>query len=318
MIYVATKTLNAIEDALKADQGGRFRGFQEKVLPQISDAYRQEEDGFRAHLGASVLGYECARQVFYGWRWSLKQIFNGKTLRLFNRGHLEEGRFISLFLMIGAKIYQQDEEGKQFRISHINGHIGGSGDGVAVGIPDLPAELPCLLEFKTHGEKSFINLAGVAIEKDGYITYPNPRGVRDSKPAHYVQMQIYMQKMKLTCGLYCAVNKNTDHIYMELIGPDRVVSEKFLDRGEKIVFTEKAPKKITNSPYKYPCSFCDYKEICHYGAIPAINCRTCHFSAPNKDGTWDCKLRSIKIDEKLMSVGCEKYSVAGFYLNETT
>ena len=37
-------------------------------------------------------------------------------LRLFNRGHIEEARFIAMLLTIGMPVYQQDAEGKQFRI----------------------------------------------------------------------------------------------------------------------------------------------------------------------------------------------------------
>lgn len=314
-VYVATKTLNAIEDALRADQGASFRRWQGIVLPHIKDAYRADEDGgFRQHLGASILGTKCARAIFYGWRWAHKPHFNGKTLRLFNRGHLEEGRLIALLLMIGVQVYQQDEVGKQFKISFANGHGGGSGDGKLVGIPDIPKDKFCLFEAKTHGEKSFIKLAGVAVEENGYFVYKYPLGVKEAKPEHYVQMVTYMNKMNIDYALYTAVNKNTDHLYMEIVPRDDMTAEKFLDRGLKIVYVDQPPPQINNSITSYDCIWCDHKLICHRHALPSVNCRTCMYSKPSeKDKTWFCNKHSATIPEDVMQVGCSTYQVADYY-----
>ena len=48
------------------------------------------EDGFRPHLGFSVIGRECLRAVWYGWRWATNDKHEGRVLRLFRRGKLEE------------------------------------------------------------------------------------------------------------------------------------------------------------------------------------------------------------------------------------
>ena len=50
-------------------------------------------------------------------------------------GHLEEGRFIALLLACGVEFYQHDENGEQFRVKFA-GHGGGSGDGIAIEVPD--------------------------------------------------------------------------------------------------------------------------------------------------------------------------------------
>lgn len=301
-----------------ADQGAKFRGLQKQVFPHMSDAFRDDpEEGFRTHLGASLLGGECARDLWYNFHWFHKAHFNGKTLRLFNRGHLEEARFIALLLMVGIQIYQQDAQGKQFRISELGGHLGGSGDGVGVGIPDLPSGAPGVTEYKTHSESSFEELAGKDWRKvhDGIVDRSKPqlpftgKGVRAAKFEHFVQMQLYMRKMNIQFALYMAVNKNTDDIYAEIVVLDADFADQFLERGRKIIMLAQPPKKLNNSPGWYACKWCDHRPVCHLKAAPAVNCRTCRYSSPIADGTWHCgnNVAPGIIDKATQLKGCSHY-----------
>lgn len=319
-IRIATKTLAAIARTMHADQGARYRGLLGKVLPHIGDAYREHDDAFRSHLGASVIGKECARALWYGWRWAAKKAFSGQMLRLFNRGHLEEGRLIALLLMIDCQVYQQDAEGKQMRIMHAEGHFGGSSDGVVMSLPDMPAGSPCLVEFKTHNKKSFDKLAGDNWAKyhDHILGLAEPGsaleeftgdGVRETKFEHYVQMQIYMSKMGLPAALYVACAKDTDHIYMELVTLNSQVADEFLARGEKLVWSDRPPSKINISPGFYKCKFCDFRPVCHLGAPVERNCRTCEYSLPVQGNSWVCRKRESTIDKATQLAGCEQYKV---------
>lgn len=294
-VRLAVKTLEAIDKALEADQGAAFRQLQQKVLPHIGDAYRGYDAPFRAHMGASLIGQECGRAIWYGWRWVTKPHFPGRILRLFNRGHLEEGRIIALLLMIGCEVYQQDANGKQFRIAHANGHFGGSGDGVAIGIPDLAPGTAALLEFKTHGDKSFKEVQA--------------KGVRDAKFEHYVQMNVYMRKMGLAIALYVAVNKNTDELYMELVVLDIAIADQFLQRGETLTGMAEPPDKINQSPGFYKCRMCDHRGVCHGlpGYKPEKNCRTCAYSSPEADGRWVCNRFQTVISTEEQLAGCPSH-----------
>jgi hypothetical protein len=297
-VKLAVKTLAAIDAAIEADQGNSFRYWQKQVLPHINDAYRQdnETDKFRTHLGASILGDECARKVWYSFRWATNKKFPGRMLRLFNRGHLEEARFIAMLLMIGCKVYQQNADGSQFKISRAGGHFGGSGDGVVIDIPDLQPGQPCLIESKTHGEKSF-----VLLKKDG---------VRESKFDHYVQMQLYMGEMGLAVALYMAVNKNTDELHLELVYFNKEIFEQFIHLGDRLPFLKEAPPRISNSSGWYKCVICDHRRVCHgLGTAPEINCRTCKFVEPKEDGTWACRKHGNFLSKEEQLAACNDYTV---------
>ena len=195
------------------------------------------------------------------------------------------------------------EHRKQFKISDVGGHFGGSGDGVGIGIPDLPPGTPCLLEFKTHGDSSFTKLA--------------QEGVRSAKFEHYVQMQMYMRKMGIAVALYGAVNKNDDTLHLEIVTLDTLIADPFIDRARVIILSKDAPKKINPSAGWFGCRFCDHKPVCHLGAEPTRNCRTCRYSEAVDDGTWVCNVPTqpdgggagVVLSKETQLKGCEFYEV---------
>ena len=271
-MHIATKTLEAINAALINDQGAKYRGLLRHAMPLAEDAYSEDEGGPRTHLGASLIGRECARELWYSFRWVTAKKFDGRMLRLFNRGHLEEPRFVALLQMIGCTVYQFDENGKQFRITGHNGHFGGSLDSVIVGCPDYPVAI--LGEYKTHGDKSFQKL-----KSDGVMV---------AKWEHFIQMTEYMGKNNLPAALYMAVNKNDDEIHAEIIQFDQRQYDKYLDRSVMIIDSWTPPPKINQSAAWFGCKFCDHSSVCHGKALPVRTCRSCMYSRPIENAEWVC------------------------------
>ena len=293
-MQIATETLKLIEQCVAQDGGNAYRKNLGMVLPHIGDAYRSDEEGFRSHLGASLIGKTCGRSLWYSFRWFVKPTFSGRLYRLFNRGHLEEGRFIAILLSCGIQVFQQDSNGNQFRISGCGGHFGGSGDGIALGIPDIPVGKFALLEFKTHNRKSFEKL--------------KKEGVRKAKPEHFVQMQMYLEKMGLYYAAYFAVNKDDDEIYCEIVTLDQYTPKQFEERADKIIFSPQPLDRISNKESWYECKWCDFHAVCHKGAQPEVNCRTCLYSTPERDGTWVCRMDSSILEKEKQLKGCENHA----------
>jgi hypothetical protein len=312
MVWLATKTVTAINEAIAADGGNTYRGWLGRILPHIGDAYRSDEDPYRSHLGASVIGAKCERSVAYGYRWAHKRPprgrktedkvqAHGRMIRLWNRGHLEEGRFLAMMATIGVAIYQQDAEGKQYRISEFGGHLAGSTDGVLVGLPDLPMGVPAVSEYKTHGDKSFKKLV--------------EEGVRESKPEHYRQMTQYMGKLGTLYGLYLAVNKNDDELYGEIIQYDGEVHAAMIERGRRIIFGDALPPRLRNaSPGLLQCKeLCDHTDVCFGTVKPDRNCRTCQNAFAMPDGTWQCAPMAKTLDKAAQIAGCAHYVMSPMF-----
>lgn len=252
--------------------------FSDPVVAAIYEQYerRNESEKARTYLGASIIGRECARSLWYGFRWAAKEKFDGRMLRLFQTGHLSEPRFVADLRSIGAEVYEVDPaNGQQFGFKDHGGHMKGHMDGCATGIP-MGGKKWHVLEFKTHSSKSFEKL-----KKDG---------VKKAKPEHYAQVTWYMGKSGMERALYLAVNKDTDELYSERIEFDPAEFAKIQARAEGIIFAGQPPTKISEDPKFYLCGWCTFNSVCHGDRVPAVSCRTCVHSTPERhgDGRWSC------------------------------
>lgn len=294
---IAINTLNAIKEQMESDQGARYRGFLAQTMPAMGDAYSTDTFPFRSHMGASMIGRDCGLEIWFGFHWAFEERHTDRMIRLFNRGHLEEARFLAMLLAIGCDVYQQDANGNQYRISHAGGHFGGSGDGIVVNCPDLAPGQAALCEFKTYNVKSFAKL--------------KKQGVKVAKPEHYSQMQTYMVKMGFAAALYMAICKDNDELYAEIVYYDSVQANLMLDRGEALAFMdyEEAKKqRVSKSPSFFYCkSFCSYYYICNYNDAPAQNCRTCNNVQVCPDGTWRCVKYNKTLSKQEQYDGCADY-----------
>jgi len=255
------------------------------------------ELGFREHLGASIIGRACSRDIWYSFRWVTPSKFPGRILRLFNRGQREEAVFISELKGIGVDVQEVDPRtGEQWQYSTLGGHFGGSGDGIAVsGVIEAPKS-PHILEFKTHNDKSFKQLV--------------KEGVLKAKPEHYAQMQVYMGLSKIDRALYGAVNKNDDDQYFERIEADKADFDKLIARAEMIITSDKPPAKISEDPGWYQCNFCDHRSTCHSTVVPPPTCRSCIHSTPKLDGNarWHCDLHDVDMNKEQQLEGCGSHT----------
>ena len=256
----------------------------------IFAAYEADtSDGFRSHLGASLIGKECERALWYDFRWTTKAKFPGRVLRLFETGHLAEARLVQNLRRTGATVLEVDPEtGRQFRVQAHGGHFGGSLDGVALNLLEAPKTWH-VLEFKTHSAKSFADLAA--------------KRVRQSKPQHFAQMQIYMSLTGLTRALYVAVNKDNDDLYIERVELDTAVSARLLEKAQRVIFAATPLQRISEDPSWYQCRLCDHADVCHGKQAAEINCRTCLHATPI-DGGWHCARHNKSLTEVNQRTAC--------------
>jgi hypothetical protein len=268
------------------------------------------EQGPRMHLGASKIGKECVRALWYDFRWASNIKKPNRLLRLFNRGHREEAIFEKLLKDAGCELYTIDATtGEQFRFSDCEGHFGGSLDGIITGVPDMPNEW-MLLEMKTSADQYFKKLFGWISKIKKYLSSKGI-GIFNVWPDHYYQMQMYMHKKGLRWALYCSVNKNDDKLYFELIPYDPSCIPALEDKTKVAIYSEEIPPKITNNPSSHKCVMCDHKGICQLNEHIAKNCRTCESIVMLPEGKWKCGLTEKQLEKKDLIYGCEHYELSG-------
>lgn len=248
----------------------------------------------RPYLGASALGKECSRQLWYGLHWVKPAQFPGRLYRVFQTGHLQEPRVVADLRAIGCDVREIDPAtGKQWSFSEASTghHLKGNSDGEVTGVPGA-FKTKHVLEIKTSSDKYF-----KIMQKDG---------VKKAKPEHFAQMQLYMGWSKTTRALYFVVNKDNEEIYTERVEFDQSVFDALIAKANAIIDSTEPPTRLSDDPTWYQCSFCDYKAMCHGQELPFVNCRTCAHSTPIKTGeaVWTCSKYEAEIPVDAQREGC--------------
>lgn len=270
------------------------------IMRENIDLYAQAKyyDGMRSHLGASIIGEACARKVWYGWRWMKEVVPPGRVQRLFQRGHLEEFRFIEYLRGIGFEVWDRNPDtGRQFRCSAVGGHFGGSLDSILRAPPwfKLPPDLLFLGEYKTKGTGSGFD----KLCKDGIML---------TNAQHYDQMCTYGKHYGYAYALYFAVNKNDDSMHIEVVPLNWKRAEEVEAKAAYIVGQQTPPPKISLNPTHWKCKNCDFVGVCHYNEVPAKNCRSCKYATPIDDAKWLCSGYNTTLPEEVIKVGCKNWT----------
>lgn len=263
------------------------------IVERIDEHHEKTPQSPRGHLGASQIGKDCIRRVWYDFRLASQGAFSGRMLRLFRHGYTYEPIFIEDLRKIGYTVITKNRKtGKDISFKDLDGHFVGTVDGMAREKDSIEW---FLLEFKTHSEKSFNKL--------------KKSGVLKSKPEHFAQMQVYMHFMTVKKGLYLAVNKNTDELYEKWINYDEEAALKLIERAEMVIQSSMPPPKLSLTPDGFVCKFCPHKDVCHGKDLPNFNCRTCRHSSPGKDAEWSCGMheKALTFEDQLKSCGDHQY-----------
>lgn len=226
----------------------------EKMSLHVDEAIcadkKKEKD--RSYLGASRWGEVCERKLGYEYHKAPKDTgFSARTYRIFDAGHDYEDRVVRYLKSAGFILESHNAEGKQIGFSAADGRLGGHCDGILYGGP-VDLKYPLLFECKSLNDKSW--------------NETKRKGVKDSKPVYYAQMQIYCAYFDIPNGsMFVAINKNDGDIYYEYVPFDARVAQDSSDKALRVVRSDSPDElpRITTDPSNFQCKFCDYRVTCH-------------------------------------------------------
>jgi len=259
------------------------------IVEKIYEAYEaRERKGQNERMGASDLGGECDRALWYSYRWASTRSFEGRMLRLFGSGFAQESRLIEDLRSIGCTVHDVNPEtGKQWKATI--GRTVVKPDGILFGLPGSE-KTKYILECKSSNEKNY-----KALVKDG---------LQKAKPDHWLQTQLEMHAFGLDRAIYLNVNKNDDSLYAERIEYNKQFAEASLARAERIGAMENPPERISKDRSFFLCRFCSHFDVCWNDKPAQPNCRTCLNSTSNPDGTWNCVKWNAQLDYIEQQTGC--------------
>lgn len=255
----------------------------------------------RPYLGMSSIGIECLRSQWFTWHWAKESKVPARVQRIFNRGHAEEEEIIKDLKSIGIQVFRRDGDEiidltgavgeEQEAIIGFQRHAEGHPDGRLLGVIEAP-KTEHLLEMKTMKDSKFQQL--------------KEQGLRKAFPVYYDQMQKYMGKMKLTRAMFIATNKDNQARCYIRVKFNKARYEVLEQREEAIIVSELPPPKQYEADH-YKCNWCNHYQVCHLGAEPRVNCRTCKHVDILPLGKWACSLNNKNLSYRKQLRGCDKY-----------
>ena len=208
----------------------------------------------REYLGASRIGESCLRKLQYEYFNAPKDFpFDGKTLRIFHRGHEGEKWVAEWLRAAGFALRTEREGGGQFGFAVLDGRVRGHADGVFTDGPEDFGPWPRLWENKILGAKGFGKLEKERLKK--------------AYPVYYAQLQLYMAYFQLTDNpaLFTAVNANDMDIYAEDVAFDPPHAQEMSDRAVLVVRACEAWEMLPRIAQRedwFECKYCDYRTRC--------------------------------------------------------
>ena len=241
---------------------------------------RRKHEPVRNYLGASQIGEECLRKLYYSYSHTPVdpgRELTARAIRIFDTGHAgEDAAALAMGAndVIGMDVFKttaikwmkdakfrlvtHDKDGKQFGFTAMGGRLAGHVDGEILGGP-FADEIPYPnvgWEAKALNTKNWSKI--------------RKHGVKEASPLYYGQMQTYMGYMELAAFLFTATNKNDQSLYHELVPFDAKEAQKQSDKAVTVIRAVEAGEllpRCTNNEDYYLCRFCDWRFRCWNGDV---------------------------------------------------
>ena len=191
------------------------------------------------YLGASSLGDECSRKLWYTYHHPCNTGFSSRTKRIFEFGNKIEDIIIDIIGNSNIKLLAQQS-------SFMDGPIGGLCYGIINGLDCSSKDH--LLEIKSMNDNSFKKISSEGLEKYSL--------------GYFVQVQVYMHYLKLEKCLFISMNKNDCELYLERLDYNKEVAIEYIERGKLICSLSHAPDRAYKYSNFYKCKMCNYNEKC--------------------------------------------------------
>jgi hypothetical protein len=219
------------------------------VNEAIERAAAATADRPQPYLGASIVGYECARRVQYAW-WCAP-VLAARTREIFERGHYFEQRARAHLEAIGFRFAPPGA----LAFTAVDGALRGHADGIIIDTPAIPGfylAVPAIWECKGLNAKNWR-----AVERDGLAKV---------FPQYAAQVALYQAYLDVTNpALFTAVNADSCELLHFLVPFDAERAQHWSDRAANIIAATRAGEllpRLTEDPSDWRCQMCSHKARC--------------------------------------------------------
>ena len=208
------------------------------ILTKKIEALIYDDPIPRDYIGASSIGDDCWRKIWYELKGAKRDKPTNKIQRTWDLGKLVELFVIGLLKKSGVEFVDYQVEGTDKDLPYFKGHF----DGFMV----TPYGL---LEVKSAKDSSFRQFV--------------KHGLKRWSPPYYAQIQAYMGMFGVDRGYIIVFNKDTSEFHDELVEFDPDVYDQLKTKARLIYEAPIEPGRVNNNPMWFQCKMCSYRTICH-------------------------------------------------------
>lgn len=219
------------------------------LLEEIDKVILSEPREQRAYIGASSIGCECPRKLWYRFN-KYPEEFNADSLRRFADGHAVEERILYWLRQIpNINIWTHDENGEQFGFSALDGRYKGHYDGV-IEIDGVVY----VLEIKASAKQGELIRLG---EK-----YPEPLVLEQWNEEYYAQAMTYCKFAGIGNHLLICADAGGRKLHIVRTPYNAEYADALLMKAERIANAKEPPNKVGGKNY-WKCKLCSFYGICY-------------------------------------------------------
>jgi hypothetical protein len=208
---------------------------------KIEKVQSRDNKETRDYIGASGIGSECLRQIWYEFKGFPAESVPTKTRRTWAIGRHLEGLILDWLTEAGIEIARTWDDLQAEEMPFFRGHL----DSVWM----KKGKAFAILEIKTAKDASF----NIFVKK----------GLRSWNPQYYAQVQSYMGMSGIHTAYILVLNKDNSEISDELIKFDKDYYHMLRSKAAMIANSIAMPSRINNSPLWFQCKLCKYNKVCH-------------------------------------------------------
>lgn len=215
---------------------------RDALTKKIEKVQARTEESARNYIGASIIGSDCLRQIWYELNETVAEEVSAKTRRTWAIGKRLEGLVLDWLTEAGIEVIRVWYDLQSKRIPVFRGHL----DAVWI---DKNGDAKAIIEVKTAKDASY----------KIFIT----KGVKVWNPQYYAQVQSYMGMSDINRAYIIVLNKDNSLISDELVKFDMGFYEKLEQKAQMISTAVIEPPKIHSSPLYFKCKMCKFNKVCH-------------------------------------------------------
>ena len=227
------------------------------TLYEMEEAERASEKP-RAYVGASSIGDDCERKLWYQLRQPEKaEHAKAELILAANDGYRSEDLMAAYLRKIpGIELITHDPNGKQFGYSDLDGRYKGHADGFITGIPLAP-KTTHIWEHKAKNDKFYNQLTKLKEKHDIKDV------LRHWDYKYYCQAVTYMDYFDIKRHYTTVVLAGTRKLQTIRTNRNPGLAKQLKEKAKRIITYTSAPYGINENPSFYKCKMCFFRNHCH-------------------------------------------------------